>query len=587
MLLPSSIVLASDTLFEYYNTGDDGALTFNADLYDFMAQTFTASSSHTVTSVKLLLYRSGDVGDIYVYIYSTSGGHPNTLLRSNHFDGGTLTTSSSGEWKEITFTSLSLTSGTKYAVVIAAPSALGGDYLYIREDTSSPTYSGGNYERKLAGESWESITSADIMFEVYGVSTIVAPTVTTQAVDDITSTTATGNGTITATGGENCTKRGVAYSTTDTTPTIAEGADYEEETGSFSTGVFDVELTELGLGTTYYVRAYAYNSAGYGYGSMVQFTTSFTAPSIMADDASSITINTARLNSTILDDGGDTCEVRFGYGDDSPVAFDDYDTITDWFGAYTDGQHPYYDAGSLTADTTYYFSVQVRNDEDTDTSDEKTFDTLAAVNEPSNFKAIPSSTSIDLSWVKGVGASRTLVKYSFTNYDEETMFTSGIQLYFGSGSGTEHTGLSPGTIVYYWAWGEGDGTYSDGVSLSSVTTAGSSGSADVTAPPEPGNWFISTDYTTMSNFEPFFTAINNIADELGMPYNTIWMLAALIFCVLLPYAVFNFSSQNVLAAGVTMIICMAVVSAQHLIPLYVMFLSLVVLLGVSITRRAV
>jgi len=341
------------------------------------------------------------------------------------------------------------------------------------------------------------------------------------------------------------------------------------------------------------VRAYAYNSAGYGYGSMVQFTTDFGAPSIMADDASSITINTARLNSTILDDGGDTCEVRFGYDDETHSGdFEAYDDdasgyISDWFGAYADGQHPYYDAGSLTADTTYYFSVQVRNDADTDTSDEETFDTLAAVNTPSNFKAIPSSTSIDLSWVKGVGASRTLVKYSFTNYDEATMFTDGIQLYFSSGSGAEHTGLSPGTIVYYWAWGEGDGTYSDGVSLSSVTSAGSSGSADVASPPEPGNWFISTDYTTMSNFEPFFTAINNIADELGMPYNTIWMLAALIFCVLLPYAVFNFSNQNVLAAGVTMIICMAVVSAQHLIPLYVMFLSLVVLLGVGITRRAV
>lgn len=99
---------------------------------------------------------------------------------------------------------------------------------------------------------------------------IVAPTVTTQAVDDIADTTATGNGTIESTGGENCDKRGVCWNTIGT-PTVAD--DKAEETDSFGAGVFDVPMTGLSKGEFYHVRAYAHNSIGYSYGSEVTFWT--------------------------------------------------------------------------------------------------------------------------------------------------------------------------------------------------------------------------------------------------------------------------------------------------------------------------
>jgi hypothetical protein len=97
---------------------------------------------------------------------------------------------------------------------------------------------------------------------------IVAPTVTTQDVTDIAPTTATGNGNITATGGENCTKRGICWNTTGS-PTVADSK--TEESGSFGTGAFTEAMTGLSPGTLYYVKAYAYNSAGYGYGAQVTF----------------------------------------------------------------------------------------------------------------------------------------------------------------------------------------------------------------------------------------------------------------------------------------------------------------------------
>jgi len=110
-----------------------------------------------------------------------------------------------------------------------------------------------------------------IRITIYYTLVLVAPTVTTQAVTDIQPTTATGNGNITDTGGENCSKRGVCWNTGGN-PTVADSK--SEETDSFGTGAFTRPMTGLTPGQHYYVKAYAYNSAGYGYGGQVEFTAS-------------------------------------------------------------------------------------------------------------------------------------------------------------------------------------------------------------------------------------------------------------------------------------------------------------------------
>jgi hypothetical protein len=98
------------------------------------------------------------------------------------------------------------------------------------------------------------------------------PTVTTQSVADITTMTAMGHGTITNTGGVNATKRGICWNITGN-PTVAD--DKVEENGNFSTGAFSGGLTGLVSGQHYYVKACAYNTAGYGYGAEVDFITSY------------------------------------------------------------------------------------------------------------------------------------------------------------------------------------------------------------------------------------------------------------------------------------------------------------------------
>jgi hypothetical protein len=94
------------------------------------------------------------------------------------------------------------------------------------------------------------------------------PVLTTASVSAITQTTAQCGGTITSDGGAAVTARGVCWST-DATPTIADN----KTADSAGTGSFTSSLTGLAAGTLYYVRAYATNSAGTGYGSIKSFTT--------------------------------------------------------------------------------------------------------------------------------------------------------------------------------------------------------------------------------------------------------------------------------------------------------------------------
>lgn len=93
----------------------------------------------------------------------------------------------------------------------------------------------------------------------------VGPTVDTLDASLPTSSSVTLNGNITGTGGTNITVRGFAYGTDPTLATVI--ATTTDTVGQpFSTGTFTHALTGLTCGTTYYVRAYATNTAGTGFG---------------------------------------------------------------------------------------------------------------------------------------------------------------------------------------------------------------------------------------------------------------------------------------------------------------------------------
>ena len=94
------------------------------------------------------------------------------------------------------------------------------------------------------------------------------PTVETSEISNITGITASSGGDVTSDGGLSVSARGVCWSTSPN-PTISDS--YTEDGNGI--GSYTSLITGLTGETTYYVRAYAINSVGTGYGSEISFTT--------------------------------------------------------------------------------------------------------------------------------------------------------------------------------------------------------------------------------------------------------------------------------------------------------------------------
>ncbi|MFZ5428711.1 MAG: hypothetical protein ACOZDD_00655 [Bacteroidota bacterium] len=127
----------------------------------------------------------------------------------------------------------------------------------------------------------------------------VVPGLTTTAITAITGNSASGGGNVTIGGGAEVTVRGICFSTTNP-PTIADSKTTDDK----GTGAFTSQLTGLKGNTTYYVRAYATNSAGTGYGPVVTFKTLVDLPVVTTTPATAITKTSAASGGVVSYDGG-------------------------------------------------------------------------------------------------------------------------------------------------------------------------------------------------------------------------------------------------------------------------------------------
>jgi uncharacterized protein (TIGR02145 family) len=123
------------------------------------------------------------------------------------------------------------------------------------------------------------------------------PDVITEEITEITDTTALTGGKIVSEGSSAIIAKGVCWSNEDS-PTIL---DYISEEGSGSENYIS-KLINLAPNTQYYVRAYAKNNEGIGYGNIISFTTENT-PIISTKDITNITSTTAESGGIISNDG--------------------------------------------------------------------------------------------------------------------------------------------------------------------------------------------------------------------------------------------------------------------------------------------
>jgi len=150
------------------------------------------------------------------------------------------------------------------------------------------------------------------------------PEVSTFAVEEITQTTAISGGNVGLDGGAAITQRGICYGTSPN-PTIADSY----TTNGNGMGSFTSNLSGLSPNTTYYVRAYATNSAGTGYGFELSFTTDSPGEvGIVSSPGQGVTFDGYSYSTVVLGNGQEWMAenlrtVRYANGDLIPNSVPD------------------------------------------------------------------------------------------------------------------------------------------------------------------------------------------------------------------------------------------------------------------------
>jgi uncharacterized protein (TIGR02145 family) len=129
---------------------------------------------------------------------------------------------------------------------------------------------------------------------------IELPTIKTLSVTEITSFDAKSGGYITTDGGSEVTSRGTVWSTQEN-PSLEQHEGIRVE--PLGAGVFQSVLTGLTENTEYFVRAFASNELGTGYGEQVQFKTVIDLPIVLTNNVISVSINAAMVEGNLINQG--------------------------------------------------------------------------------------------------------------------------------------------------------------------------------------------------------------------------------------------------------------------------------------------
>jgi len=195
----------------------------------------------------------------------------------------------------------------------------------------------------------------------------LAPVLTTTK-SVVTSDSLKSGGNITKDGGSPVTARGVCWSTTQN-PTIAN----TKTTNGAGTGIFTSSVTSLLPGMVYYIRAYATNSIGTGYGAPDTTTTKAVLPVITTTAISSITTSNAKSGGNITSNGGTIVTehgVCWGTTQSPTTAGNKIISESPGTGNYTGS------LTSLTPNITYYVRAYATNAAGTAYGEQITFQTL-------------------------------------------------------------------------------------------------------------------------------------------------------------------------------------------------------------------
>ncbi|MCR5646450.1 MAG: choice-of-anchor J domain-containing protein [Bacteroidales bacterium] len=198
------------------------------------------------------------------------------------------------------------------------------------------------------------------------------PTVTTVSVTNITATTAKCGGNVTNNGGHNVTARGVCWNTMGS-PDLND----PHTTNGNGNGAFTSNITDLVVGSTYYVRAYATNSEGTSYGDELSFTTNDGSITVTTANVTNVTPTSAMCGGEVTVSAGNTFPVLergvCWATTHNPNVSGEHTSDGSGAGTYTSS------ITGLTVNTTYYVRAYATNQQGTYYGEEKTFSTTSGL----------------------------------------------------------------------------------------------------------------------------------------------------------------------------------------------------------------
>ena len=290
-------------------------------------------------------------------------------------------------------------------------------------------------------------------------------TLTTAETTNITGTGAISGGTITSEGSGVIISRGVCWSKS-TNPSVAG----EKTSDGAGAGTFSSELTGLEGATKYFIRAYATNEAGTGYGMAMSFTTLGEAPMTLTYPATVSSPTTATLNGEI-NANHLSSTVTFEYG-----------TSTNYGNIAAFAQNPVtgnantnvrVDISELVPETIYHFRIKAVNSIGTMYGEDLQFTTFG--HKPTIISCSYSGGSVTEGTLRAIvnpNYMTTVVTFEYgttTSYGNSILATPSLLTgNLNTGVNATISGLIPGTTYHFRlkAVNELGITYSDDNSFS-------------------------------------------------------------------------------------------------------------------------
>ena len=301
--------------------------------------------------------------------------------------------------------------------------------------------------------------------EVMQFTTVIKPSVTTNAATDIYSASATLNGNVTNHGGTTGTIRGFLYGTS--ADNLADSV-----TSGTGSGTYSQPVAGLAPSTTYYFKAFASNSAGTVYGEVKQFATKAAVPpTVQTNAATAITATSATFGGNVTAAGNDPVTVRgFVWGTSSSNLSNNVE-VGSGTGSFTK------EITGLSHSTTYYYKAYATNAIGTNYGEVKQF-TTSSPNMPTvqtnNASSITSSGATLNGNVTADGGATVTIR-GFVYGTSASDLSQNVQSGSGTGSFTKAlTGLSSSTTYYYKAYATNVAGTAYG-EVKQFTTAGTTG----------------------------------------------------------------------------------------------------------------